>query len=353
MRRGERRAGDGEAPQRVHCSVDGARGRAGWCCASFARRAIVRGCRPSSTAAATRRSRPSARRSRPGSTSAASSARRSPCGSDGRLVVDLWAGLADPPPAGRGRRTRSRTPTRSRSRSPPRALWLLVERGLARARRAGRPLLARVRPAGKEATLVRHVLAQQSGLVALREPQPAEALLDWERLVALLAAEPPLFEPGTRHGGAGALPRPPGRRARPPRRRPHARALLRRGGRGAVGARLPLRPRRRRAGALRAARRRGRRLAAVAATTIRGRCSSPRSTTRPARSTRTSSTRPPTAPPRCPPSTATAPRARSRRSTAGSRREACSTACGCSRRRRWTRRCTRGRSARTCCSSRR
>jgi CubicO group peptidase (beta-lactamase class C family) len=51
--------------------------------------------------------------------------------------------------------------------------------------------------AGKERTLVRHVLAQQSGLVTLARRQPAEALLDWDRLVALLEAEPPLFEPGT------------------------------------------------------------------------------------------------------------------------------------------------------------
>ena len=47
---------------------------------------------------------------------------------------------------------------------------------------------------------MRHVLAHQSGLLTLREPQPAGALLDWERLVALLAAEPPHFEPGTRCG---------------------------------------------------------------------------------------------------------------------------------------------------------
>jgi CubicO group peptidase (beta-lactamase class C family) len=39
----------------------------------------------------------------------------------------------------------------------------------------------------------------------LREPQPPEALLDWERLVGLLAAEPPLWEPGTRHGEHAAF----------------------------------------------------------------------------------------------------------------------------------------------------
>jgi CubicO group peptidase (beta-lactamase class C family) len=58
---------------------------------------------------------------------------------------------------------------------------------------------------GKERTLVRHLLAHQSGLLVLTDPQPPEALLDWERLTALLAQEPPLWEPGTRHGECAGL----------------------------------------------------------------------------------------------------------------------------------------------------
>ena len=47
---------------------------------------------------------------------------------------------------------------------------------------------------------VRQVLAHQAGLLALREPQPLEALLDWDRTIALLEAEPLWWKPGTKHG---------------------------------------------------------------------------------------------------------------------------------------------------------
>jgi CubicO group peptidase (beta-lactamase class C family) len=53
--------------------------------------------------------------------------------------------------------------------------------------------------AGKQDVTVRQLLAHQAGLVALREPQPPEVLLDWDRLVGLLAAEAPWFEPGSAH----------------------------------------------------------------------------------------------------------------------------------------------------------
>jgi CubicO group peptidase (beta-lactamase class C family) len=53
---------------------------------------------------------------------------------------------------------------------------------------------------GKERVTVRQALSHQAGLVALREQQPAEALLNWERLCSLLAAEAPWWAPGTRHG---------------------------------------------------------------------------------------------------------------------------------------------------------
>jgi CubicO group peptidase (beta-lactamase class C family) len=54
--------------------------------------------------------------------------------------------------------------------------------------------------AGKEHVTVRQALSHQAGLVALRHPQPAEVLLDWDGACALLAAEPPWWKPGTAHG---------------------------------------------------------------------------------------------------------------------------------------------------------
>ena len=54
--------------------------------------------------------------------------------------------------------------------------------------------------AGKERITLRQMLSHQAGLVALRDPQPTDVLLDWERVCELLAAEPPWWEPGTAHG---------------------------------------------------------------------------------------------------------------------------------------------------------
>jgi CubicO group peptidase (beta-lactamase class C family) len=54
--------------------------------------------------------------------------------------------------------------------------------------------------AGKGAIPVRWLLTHQSGLLALREPQPPEALFDWDRICSLLAAEEPWWPPGTQVG---------------------------------------------------------------------------------------------------------------------------------------------------------
>ncbi|MEU4746300.1 serine hydrolase domain-containing protein [Actinosynnema sp. NPDC023658] len=53
---------------------------------------------------------------------------------------------------------------------------------------------------GKEGTLVRHLLAHQAGLTAVREPVPPGGMFDWELMTGLLARQEPFWEPGTRHG---------------------------------------------------------------------------------------------------------------------------------------------------------
>lgn len=53
---------------------------------------------------------------------------------------------------------------------------------------------------GKEGILVRHLLAHQAGLAAVREPLPQAAFYDWDLMTSTLAAAEPLWEPGTRHG---------------------------------------------------------------------------------------------------------------------------------------------------------
>jgi|tagenome__1003787_1003787.scaffolds.fasta_scaffold20758622_1 CubicO group peptidase (beta-lactamase class C family) len=53
---------------------------------------------------------------------------------------------------------------------------------------------------GKDVILVRHLLAHQAGLPAVREPLPMGAFYDWELMVDALAREEPFWKPGTRHG---------------------------------------------------------------------------------------------------------------------------------------------------------
>jgi CubicO group peptidase (beta-lactamase class C family) len=53
---------------------------------------------------------------------------------------------------------------------------------------------------GKEATTVAMLMSHQAGVPALRDPVPAGAFYDTEYMTDRLAAEPPFWEPGTRHG---------------------------------------------------------------------------------------------------------------------------------------------------------
>ncbi|MFB4281268.1 MULTISPECIES: serine hydrolase domain-containing protein [unclassified Nonomuraea] len=53
---------------------------------------------------------------------------------------------------------------------------------------------------GKGGTLVRHLLAHQAGLPALREPLPPGAFYDWKLMAGRLAEQEPFWEPGSRHG---------------------------------------------------------------------------------------------------------------------------------------------------------
>jgi CubicO group peptidase (beta-lactamase class C family) len=118
---------------------------------------------------------------------------------DGRLVVDLWGGHASED----GRPWRRDTLVNAFSVGKGLVALcplVLVSRGAldldAPASRHWPELAA----AGKEAITLRHLLSHRAGLPAIREPLPAEALYDWERMTKALAAQEPWWEPGTRHG---------------------------------------------------------------------------------------------------------------------------------------------------------
>ncbi len=116
---------------------------------------------------------------------------------DGRPVVDLWAGHADPArsrPWGRDTIVHVYSATKGMTAL---CAHRLVERG---ALDLDAPV-ARYWPefaaAGKDAVPVRWLLSHRSGLPALRTLLAPETLYDWDGTCAALAAEPPVLAPGT------------------------------------------------------------------------------------------------------------------------------------------------------------
>jgi CubicO group peptidase (beta-lactamase class C family) len=118
----------------------------------------------------------------------------------GEWVVDLWGGHAD---AARTKPWAADTLVMPYSVTKPFAAvcaLVLVDRGVLD---LDAPLTT-YWPEMVAATTLRQVLSHQSGHALLERPAPPEALLDWDRMCTLIAAQPPLWEPG--HGcGESAL----------------------------------------------------------------------------------------------------------------------------------------------------
>lgn len=119
---------------------------------------------------------------------------------DGRKVVDLWGGLRD-------------ASTRAPWQKDTLVTVFSVTKGVASlvvAVVASRGLIdydARVADywpefaqAGKAAVTVRQLLGHQAGLVVIDPPLTMSDLTDPERMSAKIAAQAPLWPPGTRHG---------------------------------------------------------------------------------------------------------------------------------------------------------
>jgi CubicO group peptidase (beta-lactamase class C family) len=125
---------------------------------------------------------------------------------DGECVVDVWAGEAAPGVAW-GRDTRAVIMSATKGMTTLCA-QLLADRGLLDVDAPVTRYWPEFAAAGKETTLVSQVLSHQSGAIGLPD---AATLLGWDgsgwddtqAIAAALAAAPPAWEPGTRHGYHG------------------------------------------------------------------------------------------------------------------------------------------------------
>jgi CubicO group peptidase (beta-lactamase class C family) len=118
----------------------------------------------------------------------------------GETVVDLWGGVADPATGRPWERDTIGVVWSCTKGAAALCAHMLISRGDLD---LGAPVIDYWREfgkGGKEDVSVRVLLSHQAGLAAIREPVPDGGLCDWERVVDLLAAQEPLWEPGTRQG---------------------------------------------------------------------------------------------------------------------------------------------------------
>ncbi|MGA0600256.1 serine hydrolase domain-containing protein [Caulobacter sp. KR2-114] len=122
---------------------------------------------------------------------------------EGRLVVDLWAGVAD---AATHRPWEEDTLAVMFSATKGLAatcLHILADRGLIAFDRPMADYWPQFAANGKAGVTVAMILSHQAGLPVWQAPLPEGALYDWDLAASRLAAEAPLWEPGTAHGYHG------------------------------------------------------------------------------------------------------------------------------------------------------
>ena len=119
---------------------------------------------------------------------------------DGRKVVDLWGGIADPA-SGRPWAEDTIVPTFSSTKGVTAiGANLAIERGLLDPDATVASYWPEFAAAGKERITVRQVLSHQAGLPLVEADLTLDEVLAWDPVVTALAAQAPLWEPGTQHG---------------------------------------------------------------------------------------------------------------------------------------------------------
>jgi CubicO group peptidase (beta-lactamase class C family) len=118
----------------------------------------------------------------------------------GEPVVDLWAGLADPQSGRPWARDTLQLVYSATKGVVATAAHLLAERGELDLDAPVAAYWPEFAAAGKADVPVRWLLSHQAGLPVLDKPVPIADALAWDPVVEALAAQAPVWTPGTAHG---------------------------------------------------------------------------------------------------------------------------------------------------------
>jgi CubicO group peptidase (beta-lactamase class C family) len=119
---------------------------------------------------------------------------------DGRAVVDLWGGLRNDTTGAPWQKDTLVTVFSTTKGVASLAVAIAVSRGLLDYDAKVADYWPEFAQAGKAAITVRQLLAHQAGLVVIKPPLTFSDLTDPAAMSAMLAAQAPLWPPGTRHG---------------------------------------------------------------------------------------------------------------------------------------------------------
>ena len=118
----------------------------------------------------------------------------------GRLVMDVWAGLADRDQARPWGRDTLQLVFSTTKGMAATCLLRLVERGLVDLDTPIARYWPEFAAAGKAAIPVRWALCHKAGVAAIDAQLTLDEVLAWDPVVAAIAAQAPNWEPGTQHG---------------------------------------------------------------------------------------------------------------------------------------------------------
>ncbi|TDC24289.1 class A beta-lactamase-related serine hydrolase [Streptomyces sp. 8K308] len=122
---------------------------------------------------------------------------------NGRPVVDLWGGVADAETGHPWTRDTLQLVYSATKGATATAVHMLAERGALDLDAPVAKYWPEFAANGKADIPVRWLLSHQAGLVALDQPVPLKDALAWHPMTAALAAQRPLWTPGTAHGYHG------------------------------------------------------------------------------------------------------------------------------------------------------